>query len=64
MGLLFGEAAGPEAVDEDAGAVGFGGRFVDALELDGHGRCFLFGLGAVAAVFHGGEFFGAGPGDG
>jgi hypothetical protein len=36
VGLLFGEASGPEAIDEDAGAVGFGGVFVDALELDGH----------------------------
>ena len=31
----FGEAAGPEAVDEDAGAVGFGGVGVDAFGGDG-----------------------------
>ncbi len=37
VGLLFGEAAGPEAIDEDAGAVGEGGWVVHALELEGHG---------------------------
>ena len=36
VGLFFGEASGPEAIDEDAGAVGFGWFFVDALESDGH----------------------------
>ncbi len=36
MGLFFGEATGPEAVDEDAGAVLFGGFFVDAFEWDFH----------------------------
>ncbi len=37
MGLLFREASWPEAVDEDAGAVGFRRCFVDTLELDSHG---------------------------
>jgi hypothetical protein len=37
-GFLLGEAAGPEAVDEDAGAVGGGGFIVDALDLQLHGR--------------------------
>jgi len=34
LGRLFGEAAGPKPVDEDACAVGFGGLFVDAFESD------------------------------
>jgi hypothetical protein len=36
-GLFLGEPAGPEAVDEDTCAVGCGGCFIYALELDGHG---------------------------
>jgi hypothetical protein len=39
--LFFGEAAGPETVDEDSCAVGFGRLFVDALEPQGQSD-FLF----------------------
>ena len=38
MGLFFGETAGPEAVDENACAVDFRWGFVDAFELQSHGR--------------------------
>ena len=38
MGLFFAEAAGPEAIDEDTGAVSFGGFFVDAFECDFNGN--------------------------
>ena len=62
VSFFFGEAARPEAIDEDAGAVGFFWFFVDALELWGHvGFSFL---GTVAAVLHRGELFGTRPGDG
>lgn len=37
--LLFGKAARPEPVDEDARAIGLGGLFVDALEFYLHGWC-------------------------
>ena len=36
VGFFFSEASWPEPVYEDAGAVFFGGGFVDALELDCH----------------------------
>jgi hypothetical protein len=39
-GLFFGQAARPEPVDENAGAVFFGGVVVDSFDLDGQG-CFL-----------------------
>ena len=42
VGLLFSKASGPETIDEDAGAIGFGRFFVDALELDGHWSAFFF----------------------
>jgi hypothetical protein len=64
MSLLFGEAAGPEPVDENSCAVGFGGLIVDTFESDGQVDFPLVESGAVAAVLHGGEFFVAGPGDG
>ena len=65
MCLLFGEAAGPEPVDEYARAIGFGRLFVDAFESDSQGRCSrsVWESGAVAAMLHGGEFFVTGPGD-
>jgi len=36
MGLFFGETARPEAVDENARAVGLGRSFVDTFELKSH----------------------------
>ena len=60
VSLFFGEATGPEAIYQDAGAIGFGGRFVDAFEFYRHCRR----LGAVASVLHGGQLLGTGPGDG
>ena len=45
VSFFFGEAAWPEAVDEDAGAIGFGGGFIDTFELNNHGRSVTFRWG-------------------
>ena len=70
MGFLFGEASGPEAVDEHTGAVLLGWFFVDAFQGDLHGDSLLvagevFGAdvwGFYACVLeeflHGGHHFG------
>jgi hypothetical protein len=63
LGLLFGEAAWPKPVNQDARAVGFGGCFVDTFESGGQMDFPLVESGAVASVLHGGEFFVAGPRD-
>jgi len=37
VSLFFGQAARPEPVDENPGAVFFGGFLVDPFDSDGHG---------------------------